>query len=44
MVESNDVEKWIRDAVAKAITPEMIKEALDGMEINVTLNFTKKDA
>ena len=43
MVESNDVEKWIRDAVAKAITPEMIKEALDGMEINVTLDFTKKD-
>ncbi len=43
MVEANDVEKWIRDAVAKAITPEMIKEALDGMEINVTLNFTKKE-
>ncbi len=44
LVESNDVEKWIRDAVAKAITPEMIKEALDGMEINVTLNFTKKES
>ena len=44
MVESNDVEKWIRDAVAKAITPEMIKEALDGMEINVTLNFTQKES
>ncbi len=43
MVEANDVEKWIRDAVAKAITPEMIKEALDGMEINVTLNFMKKE-
>jgi len=44
LVESNDVEKWIRDAVANAITPEMIKEALDGMEINVTLNFTKKES
>jgi uncharacterized membrane protein len=42
MVESNEVEKWIRDAVAKAITPEMIKEALDGMDINVTLNFSSK--
>ena len=44
LVESNDVEQWIRDAVAKAITPEMIKEALDGMEINVTLNFNKKES
>ncbi len=44
MVESNDVEKWIRDAVAKAITPEMIKEALNDMQINVTLDFTKKDS
>ncbi len=41
-VESNDVELWIRDAVAKAITPEMIKEALDGMDVNVTLSFNSK--
>ena len=45
VVESNDVEQWIRDAVAKAITPAMIKEALDGMDVNVTLSFnTKKDS
>jgi uncharacterized membrane protein len=42
LVESNDVEAWIRDAVAKAITPQMIKEALDGMDINVTLSFNAK--
>jgi len=42
VVESNDVEQWIRDAVAKAITPQMIKEALDGMDINVTLSFNSK--
>ena len=42
VVESNDVEKWIKDAVANAITPQMIKEALDDMEINVTLNFKRK--
>ena len=45
VVESNDLQLWIRDAVAKAITPEMIKEALDGMDINVTLSFnTKKES
>jgi uncharacterized membrane protein len=43
MVESNDVEKWIRDAVAKAITPEMIQEALQDMEITVKLDFKKRD-
>ncbi len=43
MVESNDVEKWIRDAVAKAITPEMIQEALQNMEITIKLDFTKKE-
>ena len=43
LVESNDVQKWIQDAVAKAITPEMIKEALNDMQINITLDFTKKD-
>ena len=43
MVESNDVEKWIRDAVAKAITPEMIQEALQDMEITIKLDFTKKE-
>jgi uncharacterized membrane protein len=42
IVESNDVQTWIRDAVSKAITPEMIKEALDGMDINVTLSFSSK--
>lgn len=42
VVESNDVEQWIRDAVSKAITPSMIKEALDGMDINVTLSFSSK--
>ncbi len=42
VVESNDVEQWIRDAVSKAITPQMIKEALDGMDINVTLSFSSK--
>lgn len=45
LVESNDVEQWIRDAVQKAITPQMIKEALDGMDVNVTLSFnSKKDS
>jgi uncharacterized membrane protein len=44
LVESNDVEAWIRDAVQKAITPQMIQEALNGMDINVNLTFnTKKD-
>jgi uncharacterized membrane protein len=44
LVESNDVEAWIRDAVQKAITPAMIQEALNGMDINVNLTFnTKKD-
>ncbi len=43
LVESNDVEKWIRDAVAKAITPAMIQEALNGMDINVNLTFKNKD-
>ncbi len=42
VVESNDVQLWIRDAVAKAITPQMIKEALDGMDVNVTLSFNSK--
>ncbi len=42
VVESNDVEQWIRDAVSKAITPQMIKEALDGMDIDVTLSFSSK--
>lgn len=42
MVESNEVEKWIRDAVAKAITPEMIREVLEGMDINVKLSFNSK--
>jgi uncharacterized membrane protein len=41
-VESNDVEQWIRDAVAKAITPDMIKEALNGMDVSVTLSFNSK--
>ena len=45
LVESNDVEQWIRDAVAKAITPQMIKEALDGIDVNVTFSFnSKKDS
>ena len=44
MVESTDVEQWIRDAVAKAITPEMIKEALQDMEITIKLDFQKKEA
>lgn len=44
VVESNDVEQWIRDAVSKAITPSMIQEALDGMDIKVTLSLgTKKE-
>ena len=43
LVESNDVEQWIRDAVAKAITPAMIQEALNGMDINVNLTFKSKD-
>ncbi len=43
MVESNDVEQWIRDAVAKAITPDMIKEALQDMEVTIKLDFKKKD-
>ncbi len=42
VVESNDIQQWIKDAVAKAITPEMIKEALDGMDVNVTLSFNSK--
>ncbi len=44
MVESNDVEQWIRDAVAKAITPEMIQEALQNMEVTIKLDFKKRDA
>ncbi len=43
MVESNDVEQWIRDAVAKAITPEMIQEALQNMEVTIKLDFKKRD-
>ncbi len=43
VVESNDVEQWIRDAVTKAITPQMIKKALDDMEVTVTLNFKNKN-
>ncbi len=43
MVESNDVEQWIRDAVAKAITPEMIQEALQNMEVTIRLDFKKRD-
>jgi len=41
-VEMDDMQAWIKDAVAKAITPEMIREALDGMDINVTLSFNSK--
>ncbi len=43
LVETNDVQKWIQEAVAKAITPEMIKDALNDMQINITLDFSKKD-
>ncbi|MCH9814438.1 MAG: hypothetical protein K0U47_10920 [Epsilonproteobacteria bacterium] len=42
VVEFGEMEQWIKDAVAKAITPEMIKEALDGMDVSVTLNFKNK--
>ncbi len=44
IVETNDVQQWIQDAVAKAITPQMIKEALNDMKINITLDFTKKES
>ncbi len=44
MVESNDVEQWIRDAVSKAITPEMLQEALQDMEVTIKLDFKKRDA
>ncbi len=44
VVETNDVQQWIQEAVAKAITPEMIKEALNDMKINITLDFTKKES
>ncbi len=44
LVETNDVQKWIQEAVAKAITPEMIKDALNDMQINITLDFSKKDS
>jgi len=41
VVESNDLEEMITRAVSKAITKEMLQEALNEMEITVTLN-TKK--
>ncbi len=41
VVESNDLEEMITRAVSKAITKEMLQEALNDMEITVTLN-TKK--
>ncbi len=41
VVESNDLEEMITRAVAKAITKEMLQEALDDMEITVTLKSKK---
>jgi hypothetical protein len=41
VVESNDLEEMITRAVSKAITKEMLQEALNDMEITVTLH-TKK--
>jgi uncharacterized membrane protein len=41
-VEMDDMQAWIKDAVQKAITPQMIQEALNGMDINVTLSFSNK--
>jgi len=45
VVESNDLEEMITRAVAKAITKEMLQEALDDMEITVSLKSkTSKDS
>lgn len=42
VVESNDLEEMITRAVSKAITKEMLQEALNEMEITVTLNTKKR--
>jgi uncharacterized membrane protein len=42
VVESNDLEEMITRAVSKAITKEMLQEALNDMEITVTLNTKKR--
>jgi uncharacterized membrane protein len=43
VVEANDLEEMITRAVAKAITKEMLQEALNDMEISISLK-TKKDS
>ena len=42
VVESNDLEEMITRAVAKAITKEMLQEALNDMEITVSLKMKSK--
>ena len=44
VVESNDLEEMITRAVAKAITKEMLQEALKDMEITVKLQAKSKDS
>ena len=43
VVEANDLEEMITRAVAKAITKEMLQEALNDMEISISLK-TKKES
>lgn len=42
VVEFGDMESMIKDAVTKALTPELLREALDGMDLNVSISFNKK--
>ena len=44
VVESNDLEEMITRAVANAITKEMLQEALNDMEITVSLKMKSKDS
>ena len=43
VVESSDLEEMITRAVSKAITKEMLQEALKDMEITITLNAKKSE-